>query len=349
MSSFVLNKQHLREVLIFFFNWKKSAAEAHRSLVEVYGESAPSDKSCREWFRRFKNGDFSVEDKERPGQPKKFEDAELEELLDQDPCQTQQELAGSLGVTQQAISVRLENMGMVQKQGNWVPYELKPRDVEKRFFISGLLLERQQRKGFLHRVVTGDEKWIHYDNPKKRKYYARPGESLPSTSTSTPKSNIHGLKVMVCVWWDQTGIVYYELLKPGETINGERYRLQLMRLSRALREKRPETIERHDKVILLHDNARPHVAIVVKNYLETLKWEVLPHPPYSPDLAPSDYWLFRRMHHDLAGHRFTSFEEIQEWLASWFASREDSFFRDGIRKLPERWTKVVATDGQYFE
>lgn len=54
MSSFVLNKQHLREVLIFFFNWKKSAAEAHRSLVEVYGESAPSDKSCREWFRRFK-------------------------------------------------------------------------------------------------------------------------------------------------------------------------------------------------------------------------------------------------------------------------------------------------------
>ena len=131
MSSFVLNKQHLREVLIFFFNWKKSAAEAHRSLVEVYGESAPSDKSCREWFRRFKNGDFSIEDKERPGQPKKFEDAELEELLDQDPCQTQQELAGSLGVTQQAISVRLKNMGMVQKQGNWVQYELKPRPVCK--------------------------------------------------------------------------------------------------------------------------------------------------------------------------------------------------------------------------
>lgn len=133
MSSFVLNKQHLREVLIFFFNWKKSAAEAHRSLVEVYGESAPSDKSCREWFRRFKNGNFSVEDKERPGQPKKFEDAELEELLDQDPCQTQQELAGSLGVTQQAISVRLKIMGMVQKQGNWVPYELKPQTLKSDF------------------------------------------------------------------------------------------------------------------------------------------------------------------------------------------------------------------------
>jgi len=76
---------------------------------------------------------------------------------------------------------------------------------------------------------------------------------------------------------------------------GDRYRLQLIRLSRALREKRPEYDQRHDKVILLHDNARPHVAKVVKKYLETLKWDVLPHPPYSPDIAPSDYWLFRRM------------------------------------------------------
>ncbi|KYM81032.1 Chromatin complexes subunit BAP18 [Atta colombica] len=58
MSNFVLTKQHLREILIFCFNWKKSAAEAHRMLVEVYGDTAPTDKSCREWFRRFKDGDF---------------------------------------------------------------------------------------------------------------------------------------------------------------------------------------------------------------------------------------------------------------------------------------------------
>jgi len=92
MSTFVLTKQHLREVLVFCFNWKKSAAEAHRMLVEVYGDNAPTDKSCREWFRRFKNDDFSVEDKPRSGQPKKFEDKELEALLDEDPCQTQEEL-----------------------------------------------------------------------------------------------------------------------------------------------------------------------------------------------------------------------------------------------------------------
>jgi len=68
MSNFVLTKQHLREVLIFCFG---SAAEAHRMLVKVYDDIAPTDKSCREWFRRFKNGDFNVEDKLRSGQSKK--------------------------------------------------------------------------------------------------------------------------------------------------------------------------------------------------------------------------------------------------------------------------------------
>jgi len=119
-------------------------------------------------------------------------------------------------------------------------------------------------------------------------------------------------------------------------------------LSRALREKRPEYEQRHDKVILLHDNARPHVAKVVTKYLETLKWDVLPHPLYSPDIALSDYWLFRRMQHDLSSHRFTSFAEIENWLQNWIASKDKSFFRDGIRKLSERWEKIVGSDGQYF-
>ena len=80
MSNFVPEKVFLREVL-HYFNMKKTAAENHCILVEVYGEHALAERRCQKWFARFKSGDFGMEDEERPGQPKKFEDEELEALL----------------------------------------------------------------------------------------------------------------------------------------------------------------------------------------------------------------------------------------------------------------------------
>ena len=77
---------------------------------------------------------------------------------------------------------------------------------------------------------------------------------------------------MLCIWWDQKGVLYYELLKPGETINGELYRTLLIHLKRAIAGKRPEYATRHEAIIFHHDKARPHVAIPVKNYLENSGW-----------------------------------------------------------------------------
>ena len=154
---------------------------------------------------------------------------------------------------------------------------------------------------------------------------------------------------MLCIWWDQNGVLYYELLKPVETINGERYRTQLIRLKRAIAEKRPEYATRHEAIIFHYDNARPHVAIPDKNYLGNRGWEVSPHQSYSPDLAPSDYHLFRSMQNALTGMRFTSEQDIKNWLDSFLATKPAQFFWHGIHKLPERWEKVIASDGQYFK
>ena len=264
MSNFVPEKVFLRGVLLHYFNMKKTAAGSHRILVKVYGEHALAERTCQKWFAWFKSGDLGLEDEERPGQSKKFEDEELEALLDEDCCQTQEELAESLGVTRAAISKRLKAAWYIQKPGNCVLHELKPRDVERRFFMSEMLLERHKKKWFLHRVVTGDEKWIHYDNPKRKKSYVKPGQ--PAKTTSKP--NIYGAKVMLSIFWDQKGVLYYELLKPGETINGGRYQTQAIRLNIAIAEKRPKYATRHEAIIVHHDNARPHVAIPVKNYLE---------------------------------------------------------------------------------
>ena len=129
MSIFVLDKVFLRGILLHYFNMKKSATESHRILVEVYGEHALAERTCQKWFARFKSGGFCLEDQERPGQPKKIEDVELAALLDQDSCQTQENLAKSLGVEQSTVSRRLKAMGMIQKMSHWVPHELKDRDV----------------------------------------------------------------------------------------------------------------------------------------------------------------------------------------------------------------------------
>lgn len=115
MSKFVPSKQHLREVLIFLFNSKKNASQACELLSETYPDYKIDVRMCQRWFARFKSGDFDVEDKERPGQAKNFEDEELEALLDEDPSLTQEELARALGVAQQTISDRLKAMGMMKK------------------------------------------------------------------------------------------------------------------------------------------------------------------------------------------------------------------------------------------
>ncbi|GBP37916.1 Mariner Mos1 transposase [Eumeta japonica] len=190
---------------------------------------ASKDITCRDWFRRFKNNDFELEDKERSGAPEKFQDKKLEELLNQNRCQTLTELRKTLQVNESTVSEHLKVLEIIQKQGLWVPYELKLRDVERCFLTCELLLQRQKRKGFLHPIVTGDEKGIHYDYPKRKKSWGKPSHA----STSCAKPNIHGAKLLLCIWWDQQGVIYYELLKPNEIITADHYQLQLMRLSRS--------------------------------------------------------------------------------------------------------------------
>jgi len=114
---------------------------------------------------------------------------------------------------------------------------------------------------------------------------------------------------MLCVWWDQESVIYYELLKPGETVNAHRYHQQLIKLHRALREKKPHYRKRHDKLIFFHDNAPSHTSTTwSKTTWRHSTGKCYPHPTYSPDLAPSDH-LFSSMGHALAERHFNSYEE----------------------------------------
>ena len=96
---------------------------------------------------------------------------------------------------------------------------------------------------------------------------------------------------MLFVWWNWKGVVFFELLPKNKTINSDVYRRQLNKLNAAVKEKWPELVNRKG-VIFHHKNATPHTSLATRQKLLRLGWEVMLHPPYSPDLAPSDYFLF---------------------------------------------------------
>ncbi|GBP26219.1 Mariner Mos1 transposase [Eumeta japonica] len=133
-------------------------------LVEAYGDHALSEATCKRWFQRFKCNDFDVRNKERGRPPKKFEDVKLQAILDEDDTLSQNQMADMLNVAQQTISDRLKAMGKIQKCGKWVPHELNERQMENRKNTCEILLQRHERKSVLHRIVTGDEKWIYFKN-----------------------------------------------------------------------------------------------------------------------------------------------------------------------------------------
>ena len=122
--------------------------------------------------------------------------------------------------------------------------------------------------------------------------------------------------------------MYYELLKPDETVTAARYGEQLINLKRKVATKRQEWTTRHECPILLHDNARPHVAKPVINTIKELNWEILPYQPYSFDIYPLDYHLFRSITHKLTERKFTKQEEVQKRLEKLIASKQQKFFFD---------------------
>ena len=147
-----------------------------------------------------------------------------------------------------------------------------------------------------------------------------------------------------------SGIIYFEFVKG--TINAEKYCDQLQQVQDAMRENRPQRQENEEgqkqPTLFLHDNARPHTARTTQEKLRELGWEVIPHPPYSPDLSPTDYKAFRSLQNFLAGKEFHNDDEVQEAVGTWITERSSGFFVRGITDLPQRWRKTIEREGDYF-
>lgn len=112
--------------------------------------------------------------------------------------------------------------------------------------------------------------------------------------------------------------------------------------------KQPRLVNRSSP-LLLQDNARPHTAHMTVAKLEELRLECLRHPPYSPDLAPTDYHFFRNLDNFLRGKKFNSDEAVKTAFKDFVDSRSHNFFSKGIKELPMRWRKCIDSNGTYFD
>jgi len=99
---------------------------------------------------------------------------------------------------------------------------------------------------------------------------------------------------------------------------------------------------------MIHDNARPHTAAATQNVI-TFGWEQFDHPPYNPDLAPSDFHLFLHLKSFLAGRQFHDDDEVKETVTTCLTSQAASFYDEGIQKLVQRYDKCLNNGGNYFE
>ena len=146
---------------------------------------------------------------------------------------------------------------------------------------------------------------------------------------------------MASVFWDAKEILLIDYLQKGKTINYEYYCSLLDQLNEKIREKKSRFAAQKN-----HFSSRQ---CTCSQSFNELKYELLEHPSYSPDLAPSDYYLFRNLKQFLRGKRFSSNEEAITAVDGYFAELPESHYRDGIKLLEDHWNKCIEVKGDYIE
>jgi len=200
---------------------------------------------------------------------------------------------------------------------------------------------------FLSKVITGDESWCYGYDPETKQassQWKTPTSPRPKKARQV-RSNV---KKMLIVFFNVRGIVHRKFFPPGPTVNQEFYLKVLKRLQENVRRKRPE-LWRSGDGFLHHDNAPAHTALSVTGYLASLGWIVVPHLPYSPDLAPCHFFLFPTMKKTLKKKRFATVEDVKTASQEALNNIKLQQFHRCSTQWGKRLDKCIASSGGYFE
>ena len=216
----------------------------------------------------------------------------------------------------------LGNLGYRKVCTRWVPRNLIQEQKDQRVAMCQDLEQYEtERESFLDRIITGDETWCHHYSPESRR------QSMEWKHANSPtkkkfKTQPSAGKVMCTVFWDRKGVIHVEFLERGETVNSDRYIETLTKLRNRIYR---VGNEKKETFVLQHDNARPHTSMKTTSTLAKFGWTVLPHPPYSPDLAPSDFHLLGPLKDGLRGQHFPDDDAVITAVKQWLRSAGADF------------------------
>ncbi|UYV60276.1 hypothetical protein LAZ67_1000678 [Cordylochernes scorpioides] len=348
-----IKKMDQRTSIKFCVKNEIKCADAFRMLTVANGEATLDRSNVYRWYKMFSEGREDVNDEERAGRPSTSTTDEkineVEKMILANRRITVREVSEDLNISIGSChSIFINDLGMRRVAAKFVPKLLNCDQKQHRLNIANEMLDSvRDDPNLLQRVITGDEVWVYgYDVETKAQssQWKLPHEPRPKKARQV-RSNV---KVLLTVFFDCRGVVHHEFLPQGRTVNKEYY-LQVMRnLREAIRQKRPD-LWKNKNWLLHHDNAPAHTSLLVRDFLAKNNTLMMPQPPYSPELAPCDFFLFPKLKRPMKGRRYATLDEIKT------ASKEElkKIFKNDFLKCFEnwktRWHKCIISHGDYFD
>lgn len=347
LGDFLLAKKMDQRICIkFCVKNKIKCSNALEMLTVAFGESTLSKKNVYKWYKLFTEGREDVNDDARPGRPSTSTTDEnveaVKKIVMENRRITIREVAEDVGISVGSChAIFSDVLGMKRVAAKFVPKLLNFDQKNRRMSISQELLnDVNDDPDLLKRVVTGDETWVYgYDAETKA-----PEEPRPKKARQV-RSNV---KVLLTVFFDYNGVVHHEFLPEGRTVNKEYYLQVMRRLREAIRRKRPD-LWQNNSWLLHHDNAPAHTSLLVRDFLAKNNTVITPQPPYSPDLAPCDFFLFPKLKRPMKGRRFATIEEIKTASLEELKAIPKSAYQKCFEDWKKRWHKCIISEGDYFE